>query len=675
MSDEREADLLVPWPHGLRVGLGTALGFAVVSVAHALFTALQLPRPVTGFWIRIQHQFFDVFGTIGLGIVTGLVVGAGVHWVDQDAWSQRIRRILRLLGIFLGAILTAQILLHLVGYELGRISLSRFDGRFHALFYCLGSFGLGISVPGLYLLGAWGIRRHRALRVGLALLGLVGLVMNLLHLADDYAGVHGGAAWLCATCLAMPLGFWAEKVAARWPLRKKRLLAALVIVPSLFALFIPPSVTVRSELFRGPAPMAAWVGAGLWWPLPGKTLPPLAPEVAASPYFQDRKALPPIPPTKPPLLNGRSPVVVLITIDATRADALEKAPDDNFFPTLSKLKKEGAYFARATSVGSQTAVALSSMFSGHYFSQLEWQEFGNGSSRFLYPASDPTLRFPTLLTRKGISTATINSITFLSSEFGVVRGFSDETLVVKGRDHGTAQQLIPPLVARLNNLKNEAFFGYVHLTEPHAPYDRAGTDGPLMKRYLEEIRLADKYITQVLDVLQRRFTNRGYLIVTSDHGEAFGEHGTTKHTKTLYEELLRVPLFIRGPGISPRIIDEHVSILDLGPTILDLFGVDTPADFMGQSLVPLLAGRNEPLERPILAEGRLRRVLYWKDLKVIDDPRRKVVEAYDLQKDPHESRNLFDTDPDRVLPVLAVLRGFFEVHRARVDGYEPPYKP
>jgi arylsulfatase A-like enzyme len=318
---------------------------------------------------------------------------------------------------------------------------------------------------------------------------------------------------------------------------------------------------------------------------------------------------------------------------------------------------------------------LSALFSGHYFSQLEWREFGRGASRFLYPAADRTSRFPELLTAGGVSTTTIGSITFLSSEFGVVRGFSEETVVVKGRDHGMAQQVIPPLVTRLNKVKNEPFFAYVHLTEPHAPYDRAGTEGSLTKRYHEEIRLADKYVALVLDTLQKRFPSRGYLIVSSDHGEAFGEHGTTKHTKTLYEELLRVPLFIRGPGISARNIDEHVSLIDLGPTILDLFGVNTPADFMGQSLVPLLAGRTGHLNRPIVAEGRLRRVLYWGDLKIIDDPRRKVVEAYDLQKDPRELRNLFDTDRERVLPALAALRGFFEVHRLRIDGYEAPYKP
>jgi len=672
MDEEQPAQ---PWPLGLRTGIGTALGFGVVAFVHALFITIRLPRPVTGIWIRFQHQFFDAFGTLGVGLIAGFVVAAGVSFVERENWSKLIRRVLRFLALAIGAILTSRILLHLVGYELDRISLSRFDGRFHNLFYNLGALGLGLSVPGLYLLGAWGTRRHRALRIGLVLLGLIGAGLNLWHLADDYAGVHGGAAWLCATCMAMPLGFWADIIASKWSQRKKQYVAGFAIVTSLFGLFMPPSVTVRGELFRAPAPIAAWIGATLWWPVPGKTLPPLPPEAASSPYFQNRKGLPPIPPTQPPISSGKAPVVVFITIDATRADIMEKAHEDGFFPTLSKLKLEGAYFPRATSAGSQTAVALSTLFSGHYFSQLEWQEFGRGSSRFLYPATDRTPRFPELLTAKGISTATIGSITFLSSEFGVVRGFSEESVVVKGRDHGTAQQVVPPLVARLNKVKNEAFFAYVHMTEPHAPYDRAGTEGSLTKRYLEEVRLADKYVNLVLDTLQKRFPSRGYLIVSSDHGEAFGEHGTTKHTKTLYEELLRVPLFVRGPGISPRTINEHVSLIDLGPTILDLFGVNTPADFMGQSLVPLLAGRAEHLDRPVVAEGRLRRAMYWGDLKVIDDPRRKVVEVYDLQKDPRELRNLFDTERDRVLPALAALRAFFEAHRLDIDGYETPYKP
>jgi hypothetical protein len=78
----------------------------------------------------------------------------------------------------------------------------------------------------------------------------------------------------------------------------------------------------------------------------------------------------------------------------------------------------------------------------------------------------------------------------------------------------------------------------------------------------------------------------------------------------------------------------------------------------------------------LLAEGRLRRALTRADgLKVIDDPRRKVVEVYDLAIDPRETCNLFDRDPARSDAALAELRAFFAVHALRADRYDPPYKP
>lgn len=81
------------------------------------------------------------------------------------------------------------------------------------------------------------------------------------------------------------------------------------------------------------------------------------------------------------------------------------------------------------------------------------------------------------------------------------------------------------------------------------------------------------------------------------------------------------------------------------------------------------------MRRKVVAEGKLRRVLYWGDLKVIDDLRRKVVEVFDLTRDPHELHNLFDTDRARSMPGLVALRAFFEAHRPGVVGYEPPYNP
>jgi membrane-anchored protein YejM (alkaline phosphatase superfamily) len=333
-------------------------------------------------------------------------------------------------------------------------------------------------------------------------------------------------------------------------------------------------------------------------------------------------------------------------------------------------------FARVTSAGSQTSVALSTLFSGRYFSQLEWTSHGVGAMRFLYPAADGFPRFPELLAAKGVRTASFCSLNFLAGEYGVLRGFSEESIIPGGREHAHARQVIDPLLERLGRAGPEPLFAYAHMMEPHAPYDRGARKGSNRDRYESEIAVSDAEIGRVMKLLLQRFPDRAVLIVSSDHGEAFGEHGTFYHTKTVYEELLRVPLFIMGHRIAARRVDRHVGLVDLGPTILDVFGVETPGGFMGQSLVPLLAGMDKQLDRPILAEGRLRRALYMDSgLKIIEDARRKTVEAYDLSGDPDELKNLFDTDRDRVLPGLIALRRFFALHSLSKPGYETPYKP
>ncbi|MEJ7730682.1 MAG: sulfatase-like hydrolase/transferase [Polyangiaceae bacterium] len=307
-----------------------------------------------------------------------------------------------------------------------------------------------------------------------------------------------------------------------------------------------------------------------------------------------------------------------------------------------------------------------------------WAPFGSGAARFLYAAEDPAPRFPELLRDAGVTTVSFPSLQFLAQSFGVVRGFQEETMIAVGRRHAPGREVVDPLLARLEKVGAEPFFAFVHLTEPHSPYDRGGTEGSPRDRYLAEIGVADAQVARVSRLLEQRFRGRGYLLVTSDHGEAFGEHGTTHHTKTLYDELLRVPLLVRGPGVRARRIERPVGLIDLGPTVLDIFRRPIPASYLGQSLLPLLAGDDgAELTRPLLAEGRLRRALITGDRKVIEDLRRTTVEAYDLARDPGELVDLFDRERARFEPDLAMLRAFFGAHgvAARDPGYSAPYKP
>jgi arylsulfatase A-like enzyme len=168
----------------------------------------------------------------------------------------------------------------------------------------------------------------------------------------------------------------------------------------------------------------------------------------------------------------------------------------------------------------------------------------------------------------------------------------------------------------------------------------------------------------------KRLDIRGrlFLIVSADHGEAFYEHGFRFHAQTVYEEMVRVPLYIHGPGVRPRKVMQAASLMDLSPTILDLFSLDTPARYMGQSLVPFLAGRTPDLARPLAIDsatrGHVRGMLFDGHIKAIEQVVNGTEEVYDLDKDPAEKSNLAEAPRGR--EYLDALRAFFEIHTSEV---------
>jgi hypothetical protein len=644
---------------GSSAALGTFAGFALLALTGAFCIGLGVPRPPGGLGLRAAHYLFEIGGTLGLGALSALAVGAWVRVVAAPWWASA--------AVFTAA--CAPIQYAMLGNDLDRQSAVVLGGRFETaifvgfLILCAG------AVPAAHVVGTWFSRRPW-LRFGPVLAALVAMVGNHFVLADDYFGSHGAVAWAAATFAGAALAGAAGRAGrALWARPRGRLAAIALGAWAAIGVLVPPPNTVRVQLFRDPCTLL-WAQATALWPAPSPRS-----EAPASPWLADRAALAPVAPTLPPLLR-RSPVVVLLTIDALRADAIADPANDAAFPTFAAMKREGAFFTRATSPGSQTAVSLSSLFASRAFSEMYWSMHGHGETRFAYPGEDATPRFPALLTAQGVKTMTAPSINFLAADFGVVRGFGEEKIVAQGRSHAGGKAVIDPLIERLRRAGGEQLFLYAHLTEPHAPYDRGGAKGSERERYLAEIAVADAQVARVATLLQQRFGNRGILIVSADHGEAFGEHATFQHTKTLYEELVHIPLLVRGPGVVPQVIDERVGLIDLGPTILDLFGVETPAAFEGQSLVPWLAGRGTPLDRPLVVEGRLRRALYAPNgLKVIEDLRRKTVEVYDLGRDPGETRSLWDADPARADASLGALRAFFAAHASKRAGYRPVYKP
>jgi arylsulfatase A-like enzyme len=392
------------------------------------------------------------------------------------------------------------------------------------------------------------------------------------------------------------------------------------------------------------------------------------------------------PPAEPAAVPaGGRPNVLLVSIDSLRADRLgcygHTRPTS---PRIDRLAAAGARFAAAWSTTSWTLPAHVSMLTGRSL-------LGHGvlgESRI--PTQVPVLA--ELLGAAGYTTAAFVSAPYLSSRFGFARGFDlyDDFSVPFTPDRESRERaqatvsapLLHPSVERwLRSTAREPFFLFLHYFDVHydysppAPFDRMFDPdyaGPITGRnfhadrriragmpardlehllalYDGEIRFTDGYVGRVLDLLaELGHADDTIVVLTSDHGDEFFEHGDKGHHRTLYEEVLHVPLVVSFPGRLPagRVVNEPVSIVDIVPTVLELAGLPTPAAVEGQSLVPLLrpeARPNAPArERALVAELYLKpnlnlQVALRRDrLKRIQSLNFPHSETYDLGDDPHE---------------------------------------
>jgi hypothetical protein len=629
-------------------------GAALLAVVNAVAIAVAVPLPVQGITLRIAHHVFDAAETLGVAAAFAAIASALRASARLPAWAEACVA----LGAAFGGVYW------LFGQYFAVVAARRFEGRVETPLFVACLVLLSVALAGAPFVASLCRQRPR-LRFVPVVLASTMMIGTQVPVRDDYPGLHciavTGAVFLVAPCAAPSVERVARALAQS---RAGQCALAAALLLAIAGVTVPPSNAVRFELFRQPCAVAPWVLATLVWRGPG--VPSLAPPPPLSSPGEAQAT----PPTAPALLPPDA-VVVLITVDALRADVVDDPANDSRLPALATLKREGVHFTHASAPGTQTVISLGTLFSGAYFSEQRWTRSTKVRSSFVFP-DDPRPRLPQLLSERGVATAQAAGLPFLRGDFGIASGFHDET-VLSTREPGS--RLIASLLARLAQTPRGPAFLYTHLHDLHEPYGgRAGHNE--YAQYLDALTAVDKQLDRVLRFLEQHYGERWALFVSADHGEAFGEHETWEHSKTLYEELLHVPLLARSPRFVPQTVSDRVGLVDLGPTLLDLFGVPTPPSWNGQSLVPLLAGGKVAFTRPLLAEGRLRRALTLPSgFKVIEDHRRKVVEAYDLFADPGERFNLFDIDPARADPALAALRSFFAAHASREGGYEPPYFP
>jgi hypothetical protein len=610
-------------------------GWALVAAAHAGAIAWQKSRKLDA----TSAVVVELYAAGYAALCGALAAGACFAWT-------RLIALPRLAPLASRPRLSAVVAVAIGSGALGAVFLdldaAGFAGRAAAatgfpydVLLAISSIAGGLVVAVAF--GAGLLLRRRWVRL-VACAGALAIgVVNGVTLAYSYEGVHLFLAIAGATLAGAALvGARLPRVVLRAPSRGPLVAVLVSGALGLAAVLVHPPNKASVELARQPAAFLA--------PFPVLPQDDLdfrwQPPPSVEPWFARRDALPAVPPSG--RLTLRDPIVIMIGIDSMRADLLADDAYRSALPTLFQLRDEGVYFTNARSPGTSTAPALAAIFSGAYYSQQYWVRHPKRPAE-PFPHLDQTPRFPELLAEAGVATITTDASGWLLNEFGIVRGFTDEVgLREAGGGYPRANALLEPLPPRIAGHGRGPVFAFSHLLHAHSPYTSVRKDGTSFENYVAELAWVDSQIKRLrAELVKKRLWSRTVLVLYSDHGEAFGEHGLNFHGQALYEELLRVPLVIRVPGRGASVVDEPVSLVDIGPTVLDLFGLEAPPQSMGQSLVPLIAGDEVTLDRPIVAEARLKRALVQRDgTKVIHDSRMRTVEVYDLASDPGEEQNL-----------------------------------
>ena len=362
--------------------------------------------------------------------------------------------------------------------------------------------------------------------------------------------------------------------------------------------------------------------------------------------------------------------LLLISIDTLRADHLGcYGYHRDTSPNLDRLAEQGIVFERAISQAPWTLPSHVTMLTSLYPSTHQV----TGEETRLDPAI-PTLA--AILGRHGFATGGFVDHPFVSSVYGLERGFS------RFDDSGGGIARLAPRAAKwLREFDGDRFFLFLHVFDVHCPYTppgayadrfRSGASVPMDLRgkcgnpQLNRMAISEGQLTHIVDqydggiaytdarlgVFLQAFRDTGrwsqtLIVVTSDHGEEFREHGQIGHERTVHDEILRVPWILVAPGRPAGRVTETVGLIDLVPTVLELLDVAPQPGLQGRSLVHLLEG--EPGgERSAYSELdrhlRMRSIHRGSHHLIRNDPQARF-QLFDWKTDPGEGTDLW-VEPD-----------------------------
>jgi arylsulfatase A-like enzyme len=323
-------------------------------------------------------------------------------------------------------------------------------------------------------------------------------------------------------------------------------------------------------------------------------------------------------------------------------------------PNLTKLAEAGTIYPRAYTVSSYTAKSVGAMLSGRYPSSL----YRNGT--FFTHYSGANLWFTELLQKAGARTMGGHGHKYFDRKKNLSQGFDEWRLTPGIAWNNTTDESVTSdkmttmaidMLSKPENVKGP-FFMWLHYMDPHDQYvqhDESPKWGRKTRdKYDSEIFFTDLHIGKLLDFARKQpWWERTVVVVSADHGEAFGEHKQFRHGFALWEVLTQVPLFFTGGGVAKQRVEQRRSQIDLAPTIVELMGQKPDPGFVGKSLVPeLLRGAKPASHEPIVLDlpadsnNPPTRAIIQSDWKLIRDMAASRYRLFDLTSDPGERKDL-----------------------------------
>jgi arylsulfatase A-like enzyme len=376
--------------------------------------------------------------------------------------------------------------------------------------------------------------------------------------------------------------------------------------------------------------------------------------------------------------------VIVIVVDTLRADHVGTLGyDRSTTPFIDRFASDSLVFERARSQAACTFPSVNSLLTSRYPGVFIRQPEGQMG------IPPETMSISEILQQRGYSTIAVSAshiVRATPTEYnpggGFGRGFDTFVEGCRWR-HGTC--LSKKASAELDQIE-EPFFLYLHYMEPHSPYQppknwkyrfagdydgydfiREGDPNPIAKMlfddgpeldisdrdlahlvdlYDEEIRFFDGVFRRLIGRLEAQgLLDRSLLVLTSDHGEEFLEHGLITHCRGIWDTVTRVPLILRIPGVEGgRRISAAAANIDIVPTIVDYLGiVGEDFEFQGSTLRPLIEGRDTGPRYAFADQGRYRSVDDGR-YHLILDAANGSVSLFDVRTDPLEQIDLYTDD-------------------------------